>query len=75
MLAAAEVLQSLVTATEAARHAGVAAATVRSWASRGHLQPAGRDEQGRPLYRLIDVAKAERATREQARRRYPSVVA
>lgn len=68
MLAAAEVLQSLVTTTEAARHAGVSAATVRSWASRGHLQVAGRDGQGRPLYRLIDVAKAERATRDRGDR-------
>lgn len=70
MLAAPDVLQSLVTATEAAAHAGVKAATVRSWASRGHLAASGEDDHGRPLYKLLDVVKAERATRDHARRSY-----
>lgn len=75
VLAAAEVLQSLVTTAEAARHAGVSAAAVRQWASRGHLEATGTDDAGRPLYRLLDVAKAERATRSHARRKYPTAVA
>ena len=29
--------------------------TIRSWRKRGRLQPAGRNEKGRPLYRLSDV--------------------
>lgn len=49
------------TATEAAR--GVSALLglpvspnrIHQWASRGRLTPAGRDRQGRPLYRLRDV--------------------
>lgn len=58
-------LQALLTTTEAAEHAGVASGTIRSWAARGYLAAAGRDGQGRPLYRLLDIAKAERATRER----------
>lgn len=29
--------------------------TIRSWRRRGRIQPAGRNEKGRPLYRLSDV--------------------
>lgn len=31
------------------------AATIRSWRKRGRVQPAGKNEKGRPLYRLSDV--------------------
>ena len=68
--------ESLVTAEEAANICGVRSVTVRQWASRGYgpakgrakLEPIGRDERGRNLYRLLDVAKAEHATRCLARR-------
>lgn len=53
---------------EAAALARVQAVTVRSWKARGHLAPAGRDRFGRPLYRALDVARAEAATRVAARR-------
>lgn len=65
-----EGLEAEITAREAAAIAGVNVATIRSWVSRGHLTAAGRNEQGHPVYRLLDVAKAERATRDRARRTY-----
>lgn len=70
-----------LTAAQAAEHAtrarnllsaGAAAvtrATVRDWVRRGHLQPAGLADDGRTrLYRLGDVAQAEKATRARALR-------
>lgn len=48
--------------------AAVKPATIRQWASRGHLIPTGLDDQGRPLYALTDLAHAERATRARALR-------
>lgn len=67
---APETLESLVTTTQAANLAGVTAATIRSWRSRGHLIPSQVDPGGRPLYRWIDVARAERRTRDHARRTF-----
>lgn len=70
-------LEAKLTANQAAGIAGVSVATIRQWASRGYVTPDGdrnylkavdRNEHNHPLYRLIDVAKAERATRERARR-------
>lgn len=68
---APETLESLVSTVEAANLAGVTATTIRSWAKRGHLVPTCR-ENGRPLYRWIDVARAERKTRDavHARRNF-----
>lgn len=59
---------SLLTTAEAANTAGVTVTTIRSWVNRGHLEAAGLNERGHPLYRLLDVAKAEAATRDHARR-------
>lgn len=61
-------LHELVTTSEAASLAGVAVNTITTWRNRGILTPAGSDTNGRPLYRFLDVAKAERATRDRARR-------
>lgn len=70
-------VDALITAAEAATHAQVSHVSIRNWANRGyrgldgqwhHLPVSGKDRQGRNLYRLLDVAKAERATRERARR-------
>jgi predicted site-specific integrase-resolvase len=58
----------LVTAREAAELARVKIDTVRKWVRRGHLERAGLNEQGWPVYRAVDVAKAEYKTRERARR-------
>lgn len=60
-----EGLNTLINTTDAARIAGVAAATIRSWKHRGLIEPSGLDDKGRPLYRLADIAKAERATRRR----------
>lgn len=65
-------LESHITQADASSYAGVSVATIRKWVQRGHLPVACRDGLGRPLYRWIDVAKAEHATRERARRRYDS---
>lgn len=54
--------------TLSAGAAAVTPATIRQWASRGHLQPAGLDDHGRPLYALADLARAELATRQRALR-------
>jgi hypothetical protein len=68
-------LDALWTVAEAAEHAHVSEATVRSWVFRGHLSVARnhdgqeiRDPQGRPRFNPLDVARAEFATRERARR-------
>ena len=59
----------LIDYPEAARLAGVPETTVRQWKSRHHLVPSGKDERGRPLFRPIDVLRAEAATRRLGRRR------
>ncbi|WP_335936634.1 MerR family transcriptional regulator [Streptomyces sp. PTD5-9] len=70
----------LLTTAQAAAHADrarqllsagaarIRPATIRSWATRGHLTPTGLDPNDRPLYRLADVATAERTTRARALR-------
>jgi len=65
-----------VTTSQAAESMGVAPATIRSWAHRGHItpitNPAGQTvchpETRERVYWLTDVAKAEHATRRRARR-------
>ena len=77
-------VHAAVSASEAARYAGVSVAAVGNWATRGYLLrdgtraylPVARDDQGneirdargRPKYRLLDVARAEAATSKRARR-------
>ncbi|HEX8866695.1 MAG TPA: hypothetical protein VF821_13650 [Lentzea sp.] len=65
-----------VTTSEAAESQGVSVTTIRVWASRGRIA-AVRGPDGTPirhpvtgecLYALLDVAKAEHATRRRARR-------
>ncbi|MFF1961008.1 MerR family transcriptional regulator [Streptomyces sp. NPDC058220] len=48
--------------------ASVTPATIRKWASRGHLAATGLDDRRRPLYDHTTLAKAERATRDRALR-------
>lgn len=48
--------------------AAVSVRTIRSWVARGHLAPAGLDEKQRQVFRLGDLARAERATRGRALR-------
>lgn len=61
---------SLITVAEAATLAHVAPSTVRSWAHRGSLTVADRQD-GRPLFRPLDVLTAERDNRraDPARKR------
>ena len=68
-------LNALLTAKQAAQYAGVSIPVICKWRERGHLPVATdergieiRDERGRPRYRLLDVAKAENATRQRAER-------
>jgi predicted site-specific integrase-resolvase len=63
-----EGIDSQITATEAAALCGVALCTITKWAREGRIEPVGLTIQGRKLYRLLDVAKAELATRNRARR-------
>ena len=58
----------LVTTRQAADLCRVKIDTVRKWVRRGHLEKAGLNENGWPVYRAVDVARAEYATRERARR-------
>jgi hypothetical protein len=76
---APDLIDSLISTTEAANLAGVSVAAISNWRERGyltvtgervHLTPACHDGRNRPLYKWIDVAKAERATRERARRTF-----
>lgn len=62
---------ALWTVEQAAEAAQVKPNTVRNWKYRGRLEQAGTDWRGRPVFRAIDVIRAERATREKARRVYP----
>lgn len=55
---------------EAAEAAQVTPNVVHNWRYRGRLEVAARDRNGRPLFRAIDVIRAEKATREKARRSY-----
>nr|WP_262928454.1 MerR family transcriptional regulator [Streptomyces sp. TRM68416] len=48
--------------------AAVTPNTIRSWAHRGHLPPAGLDHNRRPLYARTALARAEKATRARALR-------
>ncbi|MEU2180094.1 MerR family transcriptional regulator [Streptomyces thermolilacinus] len=73
-------MSTWLTAAEAAAHATrarrllsagaaeVTVRTIRSWVARGHLAPAGLDADGRQLFQLGDVARAELATRARALR-------
>ncbi len=61
-------IYALLTASQAAKYAGVSTQAIIIWRRRGHLQIEGYDAHGKPLYTLLGVAKAEHATRRRARR-------
>ncbi|MGW1744573.1 hypothetical protein ACWCRD_02925 [Streptomyces sp. NPDC002092] len=58
------------TVAQAAEAAQVSPNVVRNWKYRGVLTEVGHDFRGRPLFLAIDVIRAEKATRERARRTY-----
>lgn len=66
-----DLAETLWTVEQAAEAAQVQPNTVRNWKYRGRLVQAGADWRGRPLFRAVDVIRAEKATREKARRVYP----
>jgi hypothetical protein len=64
-------VRALLSAKEAAGYAGVSIAAICKWRERGYL-PVAKDDDGneirvagRPRYRLLDVAKAEYATKKR----------
>ncbi|MGX1487677.1 excisionase family DNA binding protein [Streptomyces griseus] len=61
--------ENWLTAREAAEVTGVSIVTVYSWVRRGHLKVEGLDHRGQKLFRHLDVARAEKATRARAPRR------
>ncbi|MFE5140333.1 MerR family transcriptional regulator [Streptomyces fagopyri] len=72
-----DLTSTLWTAQEAAEAADVDPNVVRNWKYRGHLKQARDDHErpmtnhlGQPLFRAVDVIRAERATRARARRTY-----
>jgi hypothetical protein len=67
-----DLLTELITVHDAAQLAGVSPAAIRTWVHRGQLPIIEVSASGRNLYRLVDVAKAERATRKGGRRLPPT---
>ena len=49
----------LLTRAEAAEIARVDAERIRTWERRGHLERAGLNDDGQPVYTALDVAKAQ----------------
>lgn len=66
----AALAKDLWTIAEAAQLAQVTTDAVHKWRRRGLLDDAGRDHKGRVLVRATDVIRAEKATRQRARRTY-----
>lgn len=62
-------LDDLVDTRTAAEQCHVEPATVRKWKSRGLIEPSGLDSYGNPMYRLIDVLRAEQKTRHRGQNR------
>jgi hypothetical protein len=61
---------TLWTTAEAAEAAGVKPGVIRIWVHRGHLARANSEKCRTAKYLAIDVIRAEKATRERARRTY-----
>jgi len=57
----------LLTRAQAAEVAGVSVERIRTWERRKHLERAGLNEAGAPVYTALDVAKAQHKLREFTR--------
>ena len=68
MILDSDLTTTMWTTAEAAQAVGVEPGVIRIWAHRGHLQRVNRT--GRPIYRAMDVLRAEAATRVKAGRTY-----
>lgn len=55
--------EMLLTRSEAAEVAEVSRERIRAWERNGHLERAGLNEEGLPVYRAVDVAKAKHKLR------------
>jgi predicted site-specific integrase-resolvase len=53
-----------MTAQEAADHFGVALKSIYRWTAEGRLEVGGLDHKGRKVFRFLDVARVELATRK-----------
>ncbi|WP_327131999.1 helix-turn-helix domain-containing protein [Streptomyces sp. NBC_01343] len=62
-----------LTVADAAEMASVSPFTVYSWIRRGHLPVGGLAPGGQKLFRHLDVARAEMATRSRAKRKLSPV--
>lgn len=62
----------LLTTSDAAALCQVRPATIRKWVQRGLLTASGLTNHGHPLYTQVDVAHAERSTRDRAGRSFAS---
>jgi DNA-binding transcriptional MerR regulator len=49
----------LLTRAEAATVADVSVERIRTWERRGHLEREGLNEAGQPVYKAVEVAKAQ----------------
>lgn len=58
-------LDDLVDTRTAAEQVRVEPATIRKWKQRGLITPEGLDAYGNPMYRLIDILRAEQKTRQR----------
>lgn len=61
-------IDSLLTVQDAAAICGVSVKTVYHWKNKNGLAPSGLDQRGRPLFKLLDVAKIEQKFRRHAGR-------
>lgn len=59
--------EMLLTRREAAEVAGVSVERIRTWERRHHLERAGLNENGDPVYQALDVAKAAHRLRQYTR--------
>jgi len=57
----------LLTRAEAAEVAEVSVERIRTWERRKHLERAGLNEDGQPVYKAVDVAKARHKMRGYTR--------
>ena len=67
-----DITEATWTAAEAAEAVGVKVHTIWQWKRRGHLKPVGINDDGVQVFLVLDVARAEYATRERARRSFPA---
>lgn len=73
LLPEGDITEATWTAAEAAQAVGVKVYTIWQWKRRGHLKPVGINDEGVQVFLVLDVARAEYATRERARRTMPTV--